>query len=32
MDETEVAIKTCKADASAEDKDKFLEEACMLSN
>ena len=30
MDEIDVAIKTCKADASSEDKDKFLEEACKL--
>lgn len=28
MDEIDVAIKTCKEDASSEDKDKFLEEAC----
>ena len=27
MDEIDVAIKTCKPDASAEDKAKFLEEA-----
>lgn len=31
MDEIDVAIKTCKPDASNEDKVKFLEEACEFS-